>query len=633
MSKNYKYILDFVANTGKFNNEINGLKSTLKSVGTAAAAYFSVDAVLSFGKASIEAYNSSIQAETALLTALKGRADIQQRLIGQASELMDRTLFDDDEIVRAQSLVAAFVKEEDKIKTLIPLIQDFATAKQIDLAGAADLVTKTLAGEMNALGRYGIKIEGAAGSAERLDMIQRGLNDAFGGQAEAAAKVGTAALTQLSNEYGNLKESIGKVIIENQNLDGSLTKTITGAIAQLNELISGSAKFQLAPLWAEDRVKNFLGNLPKEVESQKKLIGDEIDRLGEELSQRKSFFESNPKFKFDIFKFFFGNKEKDNAEFQIRLLESQSSALAQALKDLVPEGGDDSVKTYANSIEGLNDRLKDYNEQLIKIAPNDRGALMAKIAQINAIEDQISKIDKLKAAIKTMAQDTSSGFRTDKLSMLSTNTNNVQVTGTEDTSKWMSQLGSMNAMLDANQEKVDNWKNALIEKQQAIQDAFQTGFQNIGRSVIDGLGLAESGFEGFIGGLATTVIDLIAMFLSQSLAASIAGATISGTSTGPAAIFTTPAFIATAIAGVMGAFAAIPKFASGGLAYGPTLGLMGEYPGASSNPEVIAPLSKLQAMLAPSGGTTVILQPGLDFDGDRMRIFLKRLESNVNKRT
>lgn len=43
-----------------------------------------------------------------------------------------------------------------------------------------------------------------------------------------------------------------------------------------------------------------------------------------------------------------------------------------------------------------------------------------------------------------------------------------------------------------------------------------------------------------------------------------------------------------------------PKFAKGGIVSGPTLGLMGEYPGASSNPEVIAPLDKLKSML---GGT------------------------------
>jgi len=41
----------------------------------------------------------------------------------------------------------------------------------------------------------------------------------------------------------------------------------------------------------------------------------------------------------------------------------------------------------------------------------------------------------------------------------------------------------------------------------------------------------------------------------------------------------------------------VKAFAEGGIVSGPTLGLVGEYPGASSNPEVIAPLDKLKGML------------------------------------
>ena len=58
--------------------------------------------------------------------------------------------------------------------------------------------------------------------------------------------------------------------------------------------------------------------------------------------------------------------------------------------------------------------------------------------------------------------------------------------------------------------------------------------------------------------------------------------------------------IAAAISGVLALFATIPKFAKGGIVSGPTMGLMGEYPGASSNPEVIAPLNKLKSMLGTS---------------------------------
>ena len=62
-----------------------------------------------------------------------------------------------------------------------------------------------------------------------------------------------------------------------------------------------------------------------------------------------------------------------------------------------------------------------------------------------------------------------------------------------------------------------------------------------------------------------------------------------------------PALAVAAIAAVIGAILAIPKFAKGGLAYGPTLGLFGEYAGAANNPEVVAPLDKLRGMLQPAG--------------------------------
>ena len=62
-------------------------------------------------------------------------------------------------------------------------------------------------------------------------------------------------------------------------------------------------------------------------------------------------------------------------------------------------------------------------------------------------------------------------------------------------------------------------------------------------------------------------------------------------------------FIATQQAVI--AAAAIPKFADGGIAYGPTLGIFGEYSGAGNNPEVVAPLDKLKGLIGDrSGGGT-----------------------------
>ena len=49
----------------------------------------------------------------------------------------------------------------------------------------------------------------------------------------------------------------------------------------------------------------------------------------------------------------------------------------------------------------------------------------------------------------------------------------------------------------------------------------------------------------------------------------------------------------------------IPKLAKGGLATAPTLAMVGDNPNASSDPEVISPLSKLKGMIAETQKTTV----------------------------
>jgi hypothetical protein len=65
------------------------------------------------------------------------------------------------------------------------------------------------------------------------------------------------------------------------------------------------------------------------------------------------------------------------------------------------------------------------------------------------------------------------------------------------------------------------------------------------------------------------------------------------------------------------------KLATGGLAYGPTLAVVGDNPGASSDPEVVAPLSKLSTYL---GGQKMELVGSIDWvlEGDSLRAVLNR---------
>ena len=92
--------------------------------------------------------------------------------------------------------------------------------------------------------------------------------------------------------------------------------------------------------------------------------------------------------------------------------------------------------------------------------------------------------------------------------------------------------------------------------------------------------------------------------LASSYAKAAAAATFAAHAYLP---FTGTAIAAGMVAAQAAAIAAagqITKFAEGGIAYGPTLGLFGEYPGASRNPEVVAPLDRLRSLIEPQSAAT-----------------------------
>ena len=77
--------------------------------------------------------------------------------------------------------------------------------------------------------------------------------------------------------------------------------------------------------------------------------------------------------------------------------------------------------------------------------------------------------------------------------------------------------------------------------------------------------------------------------------------------------------------------AGIPMLADGGIASGPTLAMVGEYAGASGNPEVIAPLDKLRGMLAEPGGID-LGKVQFEIKG-RTLVGILSKENNIKKRS
>ena len=205
-------IKDFQSKMKRASNSFKKTAKNLKKTGKAMT--MSLTAPLTaFAAASIKAFDTQAKAEAKLNTALKGNQKAFKNLTAQARELQKVTLFGDEETMAAQSMLASMGLEEEAIKRLTPLIQDMATAKGMNLTAAADLVAKSVGSSTNALSRYGIQIEGAVGSSERLDSAAKALEGQFKGQANAAAKAGAGGLKQLSNRFGDLMEKIGEMLI------------------------------------------------------------------------------------------------------------------------------------------------------------------------------------------------------------------------------------------------------------------------------------------------------------------------------------------------------------------------------------------------------------------------------------
>jgi len=198
-----------------------GLKSLGKQAMVAGAAFFGARAIVGGLKTVIDLAGKQELAEKKLEAAL-GRTS--KALLKQASALQKVSMFGDEAIIEAQALIAAFVDDEEAIKKATAATLDLAAAKGMDLNAAADLVSKTLGSSTNAMSRYGIEVEGAVGSTERLDSLVGNIADKFGGQAAAQADTMTGSIEQMKNAMGDIGEIIGGKL---SPLISSLAKGIT----------------------------------------------------------------------------------------------------------------------------------------------------------------------------------------------------------------------------------------------------------------------------------------------------------------------------------------------------------------------------------------------------------------------
>lgn len=183
------------------------------------------------------------------------------------------------------------------------------------------------------------------------------------------------------------------------------------------------------------------------------------------------------------------------------------------------------------------------------------------------------------------------------------------------------------------QEYADSFKEAMSGVNQAFNSMTAQGLEDFGVLLGDIMTGQIGSFETF----GQKLLKAVAGFMKSFGQALIATATASKAF--KELLISNPVLAAAAGVALVAGSAVITNmlnkgpemtaFAEGGIVSGPTLGLVGEYPGASSNPEVIAPLDKLKGMLNTNEQSGFVASTTIQ--GRDLAIVLERYNKDRNR--
>lgn len=631
------------ADTSAYNREMNKARKTalnfgsaFKTIAAGIGSYLAVDSIIAFGTQAVETFGDAEQKGIKLLTALQNNQGAYERLTYLAAQLQQKTLFDDDATKEAMAMLASLGMNENQIKRLIPLIQDFAQLKGVDLSDAATTVGKSIASETNALKRYGISVEGAAGSSERLESVLHGLNDSVGGQAEAAANAGIGAITQLKNNWDDFLEYLGGKIAPALN---AVAKKISESMLEA----SGNTDTKTDTDALKSELTKY-GNISDKGDREKMRASYEKDAKTYFAAWQKAKAEGDDEARahyatqYSIVKQFLDESDKLEKEFSnntIRRIGDETekktgkiNELAQSIKDLTEfrdkAESPELIARISGRIEALQNEKKAL-EDSGKVIQSNLNTYRDVVAILKEETDERKRQAEMKSFFET-------GKKVDNLAPRQTNNIDTEVnvsTNLTSPEFW--------EQIDAGFTEFETYMNSMQDISQIATQNVQSAFASMAVSVGESFANMITGtgdLSDFFSSLLSIVTDFMKQFGEALIASAVAGIAFQNLLANPYLALAAGVALVAAAAVVKNILTKGPEkqsassvsgpraFADGGIVFGPTLGLLGEYSNASRNPEVIAPLSDLRSILGNTGSGNNYLYGRLQ--GDDIRISNKR---------
>jgi peroxiredoxin len=358
--------------------DLGGLGSQVTSIGLGIAAglgaAFSVDAIISFGKASVSAFLEAQENAEKLrftITQVGGESEAAfQRLIDQSEKLQKITIFSDDSIQQAQNALATFGLTATEIENLIPILADYASATKTDLLTATQQVGAGLQGTGREFKKYGIEVSATATAVENLSSITEGLV-IFQGAATKETETLSGQLKQQANRADELQEALGSKLAPIYVRLKTVLFEATLGILGFNKALEDAAA---------QKTTAIENNILKSAEKIKQAGKDVVTEFSARVDELKVV---NEKAGQDI--------EAINKRITDRITE-----LSRSASDIVPED-DRIVKNLQKQVEATekvisttNDKIKAFTkviEQEQQIASQNERTLTTDALRIKSIEE------------------------------------------------------------------------------------------------------------------------------------------------------------------------------------------------------------------------------------------------------
>lgn len=259
-----------------------------------------------------------------------------------------------------------------------------------------------------------------------------------------------------------------------------------------------------------------------------------------------------------------------------------------------------TIEGIQNNISRLQERMQRASYTEAVALQQEIDALQKKLATLqSSIKKAAEPLTKIKATgITTIQQYQASSLKEAEESGKETRGGRI-IASPLGSKGWAKELENFQKKvnkitLDHLKGEAEKWKNFV--------SGIQTGLGGVA-STMSSMGNIVGGAAGSWLQWGASVVSAISQALPKLLAlfnANVATAASGAAASQSSVPIVGPIMAIASVASILAAIASPPKataFAQGGVISGPTYALVGEYAGASNNPEVIAPLDRLPALL------------------------------------